>query len=312
MVKESTRTEVTKMKINKKILVAFLLTLASVTLIFGVVFGEIYFWIAIPSLSGVVLGWLIPKNIEKIQDCLDTKKWQPSLRKLWRGKILKKDSLIRISFAYLFRIKVDGKYFLVKSARGTQKFQPVGGAYKYLDSEKQVLSSKFHIVDDDNIPIDESSQNDYRFFVHANDLSQFIEHFDATIERERLSNLSREFNEELIKSGIVDFTHIEYRYCGRHFTEILYSRYFQCYELLMADVVELVLTKTQEDTLRSLMSKKSDKYYFASSEEIKSLGVEKKKKLKDFIADHTEKILQETEVELENTNTATATFSIDL
>ena len=59
------------MRINKKILVAFLLTLASVTLIFGVVFGEIYFWIAIPSLNGVVLGWLIPKNIEKIQDCLD-------------------------------------------------------------------------------------------------------------------------------------------------------------------------------------------------------------------------------------------------
>lgn len=301
------------MKINKKILIAFLLTLASVTLILGVVFGEIYFWIAIPSLSGVVLGWLIPKNIEKVQDCLDTKKWQPSLRKLWRGKILKKDSLIRISFAYLFRIKVDGKYFLVKNGRGTQKFQPVGGAYKYQDSEKQVLSSKFHIVDDDNIPIDESSQNDYRFYVHAKDLKKFIKHFDITVEREHVSDLSREFVEEMIKTQIVDFTEIKYRYCGRHFTEVLYSRYFQCYELLMADVVEILLTKEQEKKLRSLMLEKSDNYYFATADEIKSLGVDgKRKKMHDYISDHSEKILQETEYELENKGTSKETFSINL
>lgn len=300
------------MKTYKKIVIAIIISLLSAALIAAIIVGEVYPIVALSSLSGVALGWLIPKNIEKVQDCLDGKKWQPSLRKLWRGKILKKDSLIRISFAYLFRIKVGDKYFLVKNGRGTQKFQPVGGAYKYYDSERKVLSSKFHIVDDDNIPIDESSENDYRFFVHANDLPRFIEHFDDTIERERLSNLSREFNEELVKSGIVDFTHIEYRYCGRHFTEILYSRYFQCYELLMADVVELILTKTQEDALRSLMSEKSDKYYFASSEEIKSLGVKKKKRLKDFIADHAEKILQETEIELEKASIADTTFSIDL
>ena len=301
------------MKINKKILIACLLTLASVTLVLGVVFGEIYFWIAIPSLSGIVLGWLIPKNIEKIQDCLDTKKWQPSLRKLWRGKILKKDSLIRISFAYLFRIQVDGKYFLVKNGRGTQKYQPVGGAYKFYESEKRVLASLFHIVDDNKIPIDESSRNDYRFFVHANDLGEFIKHFDATIEREHISNLSREFREEMIRSGIVDFNHIEYRYCGRHFTEVLYSRHFKCYELLMADIVEILLTKEQEDKLRLLMSRSSNDYCFASTEEIKSLGVvENSKKLKDYISDHSEKILQETEYELENLNTTKDTFSVDL
>ena len=312
MVKEFTQTEVTKMKMRTKIFIAVITAFALLLLVAGMAIGEIFNIKILPSLCGVVLGLVIPLTVQKIQDCFDKKKWQPSLRKLWRGKILKKNSIIRISFAYLFRIKVDGKYFLVKNARGTQKYQPIGGAYKYRDSEKQVLSSKFHIIDDDNIPIDESSQNDYRFFVHAKDLRRFIKHFDATIEREHLSNLSREFNEELVKNGIVNFTHIEYRYCGRHFTEILYSRYFQCYELLMADVVELVLTKTQEATLRSLMTKKSDKYYFASSEEIKCLGVEKKKKLKDFIADHTEKILQETEVELENANTTNVTFSIDL
>lgn len=301
------------MKINKKILIAFLLTFSSVTLVLGVVFGEIYFWIAIPSLSGVVLGWLIPKNIEKIQDCLDTKKWQPSLRKLWRGKILKRDSLIRISFAYLFRIQVDGKYFLVKNGRGTQKYQPVGGAYKYNKTEKRILSSEFQIVYDKKIPIDDSSRDDYRFFVHSKDLKAFVKHFDATTERERVNDLGREFKEEMIQSKIVDFTHIEYRYCGRHFTEVLYSRHFQCYELLMADVVELLLTKEQEDKLRVLMTQPSEEYHFATSEEIKSLGVvENSENLKESISDHTFKILQETEYELENRDTSKEIFSVDL
>lgn len=301
------------MKTCKKIVIAVFISLASVALIAAVVLGEIYIIVAFPSLSGIALGWLLPINFQKIQDCCDTKKWQSSLRKLWRGKILKKDSLIRISFAYLFRIKIDDRYFLVKNGRGTQKYQPVGGAYKYHNPEKQILSSKFHIVDDDKIPIDESSQNDYRFFVYANDLKKFIKHFDSTVERERINNLGREFKEEMVQSQIVDFSHIEYRYCGRHFTEVLYSRYFQCYELLMADIVEIILTKEQEDKLRLLMLKESDEYYFATSDEIKTSGVcGKSKKLNDFIADHSEKILQETEYELESTNTNKETFSIDL
>ena len=93
----------------------------------------------------------IPEGVNEIdEDCFDKKKWQSSLRKLWRGNILNKDSLIRISFAYLFRIQVDGKYFLVKNGRGTQKYQPVGGAYKYNKVEKRILSSEFQIVYDKN------------------------------------------------------------------------------------------------------------------------------------------------------------------
>ena len=273
------------MKIYKKIVIAIILSLLSATLIATIIVGEVYPIVAVSSLSGVALGWLIPKNIEKVQDCLDTKKWQPSMRKLWRGKILKKDSLIRISFAYLFRIKVDGKYFLVKNGRGTQKFQPVGGAYKTTEKEKTFLK----------------------------DLKKFIQHFDITVEREHVSDLSREFIEEMIKTQIVDFTEIKYRYCGRHFTEVLYSRYFQCYELLMADVVEILLTKEQEKKLRSLMPEKSNNYYFATADEIKSLGVDgKRKKMHDYISDHSEKILQETEYELENKGTSKETFSINL
>lgn len=301
------------MKMRNKIFIAIGIASISLLLTTGIIVGEIYTIIILPSLCGIVLGFSIPLTWQKIQDCFDKKKWQPSLRKLWRGKILKKDSPIRISFAYLFRIQVDGKYFLVKNGRGTQKYQPVGGAYKYNKAEKRILSSKFQIVYDEKIPIDDSSRDDYRFFVRSKDLKSFVKHFDATIERERVGDLSREFKEEMVQSKIVDFTHIEYRYCGRHFTEILYSRHFQCYELLMADVVEVLLTKAQEDELRVLMVQPAEEYYFATTEEIKSLGVvENSENLKEIISDHTFKILQETEYELENKDTSKEMFSVDL
>ena len=81
----------------------------------------------------------------------------------------------------------------------------------------------------------------------------------------------------------------------------------------MADVVEILLTKEQEKKLRSLMLEKSDNYHFATENEIKSLGVDgKRKKMHDYISDHSEKILQENEYELEKKGKLTETFSINL
>ena len=43
-----------------------------------------------------------------------------------------RDKDIRISISYLFRIKVKGKYLLVRGDRIKNQFQPVGGVYKRL------------------------------------------------------------------------------------------------------------------------------------------------------------------------------------
>ena len=66
--------------------------------------------------------------------------------------------MVRISFAYLFRIKIDGKYLLVRNTRGTEKFQPVGGVYKLFENEKIELKNLYQVMDDDKISIDESSR----------------------------------------------------------------------------------------------------------------------------------------------------------
>lgn len=239
----------------------------------------------------------LPKFFASIQDILDTTTWKTSQRKLERGGFIKKDTPIRMSFAYLFRIIVDGKYFLVKNARGTGKFQPVGGVYKMYDTEAQYLRQQFHATDDNSIPMDRASKGDYRVRIKNRYLRKFVKRFDKTQNRENIHNPSREFREELISTGILrssEFDILAYSECGRHFTDLHFSEHFQCYELLLADIVELHLTAAQEEKFRELMDTRSTKFCFATSDEIESLGIKiGTEDLRETIADHTKKILIE-------------------
>ena len=100
----------------------------------------------------------------------------------------------------------------------------------------------------------------------------------------------------MVEKGLVNWNQITYRVCGRHITELEYGKHFQIYELLLADVVELILTPDQENDLKLLMQNQSDKYIFATSEEIKALGINTNVgKLSETIADHSIKIIEESE-----------------
>lgn len=249
------------------------------------------------SLGGVMVGLVLPSLLSSFVDLTDNENWKTSQRKLERGNFLKKTDKIRVSFAYLFRIKIDGKYFLVKNNRGTGKYQPVGGVYKLHREEAQYLKTKYYVEDDYLIPIDESSRNDYRLQLQNKHLRSFVHRFNKTKNRECISDLSRELKEELFQTSILDITEfrtLKYTYCGRHMTDLKYSEHFQCYELLLADIVNLDLTDNQEQKFRELIRNDSDKYYFATADEIKSLGVVAgSSNLQEIIADHSTKILQE-------------------
>lgn len=249
----------------------------------------------IPKAYFGVLGILLGKLLFAVQNIWDNEEWKSSQRQLQRSGLLKKNTKIRISFAYLFRIKVDGKYLLVPNSR-TGKFQPVGGAYKFKDKERKYLDDEFAAEDDDCIPVNKATKNDYRLNIKNKYLRDFVKRFNNTKSRENISNLSREFKEELIKTDILDetiFGEIRYRYIGRHMTEIIRTS-FKPYELLLADILELELTKEQEEYLRGLLDQESDKYIFANNTQIKNQGMEfGTENLQDNIANHTWKILTE-------------------
>ncbi len=261
---------------------------------------EIKDWPAGGSIFGAVLGAYLPVVWHSFQDLCDTTNWTISQRKLKRGGFVKNDTIIRISFAYLYRIKIGNKYLLVQNSRNTGKYQPVGGVYKLLGNEKLELKNLFHVMDDDKILIDESSRDDYRLRMENKYLRKFIKRFNSkSANRERIDNVGREFREELLESGILHWKKISYRYCGRHMTDLRFEEHFQIYELLLADIVELLPTADQEQDLKNLMAHENSKYRFATAEQIKCLGMDLETgELYETIGDHTINILQENEGKL--------------
>ena len=287
------------------------LAVISLVGLFVIVVFEINEWPVGNSIAGIVLGFSLPGLYHSAQDLFDNTNWKSMQRKYERAGIIKKDTVIRISFAYLFRIKIADKYLLVKNARGTEKYQPVGGVYKLSEQEKLQLKNRYQVKDDNKVLIDESSRDDYRLRIENRYLRGFVRRFNKKADREDLENLSREFVEELVNPGIVDWNSISYRYCGRHTTSLYYSEHFQCYELLLADVVELLPTPEQENDLISLMSIPSDMYRFATAEEITCLGINTQTgNLVESIGDHTKKIIQETEGQLSSHSKVGQIFTV--
>lgn len=274
---------------------------------------ESSFSTVITNIACLVIGFILPKLYNSTQDFLDTTEWKISQRKLLRGNLIKDDTIIRISFAYLYRIKSGNKYLLVKNERGTGKYQPVGGVYQFDDTEKLTLKSLFQIKDDDKIPIDKSSKNDYRLRIESKYLRKFLKHFDMTVKREQIEDLSREFREEMIEKNIVQWNKISYRYCGRHITDLKFGEHFQIYEILLSDIVELLPTQKQERDLKVLELKQSEQYRFATAEEITSFGINTISGcLRDEIANHTVKILEENEGKLIKDVKTQDVYTVDL
>lgn len=297
------------MKIMKMLLLLFISMISAI----GAIICELRS-ISVGSMLGTLIAGLsIPYLIPSIIDLTDNETWKSSQRKLQRAGILQKDTMIRISFAYLFRIKVDGKYFLVQNTR-TKKYQPVGGAYKFTKEEAGYLRDNIPVESDDRIPIDKKTEHDYRLLVKNKNLRKFVRRFNKTPYRENVPNLCREFDEEIFSAGILDrkvFGSLSYKYCGRHMTNVEHNGVFSHYELLLADIIEVQLLEEQEELFRNLMGTCSDKYYFASADEIKSLGVKYgTNKLVDNIANHTYKILSENTDKLTMRNKYSDTITV--
>lgn len=288
------------------------LVIVILALIIIIIF-EINKWPVGGSVAAVVLGYFLPGIINWIHDIFDPVNWKVSQRRLEHAGLIVDNTILRISFAYLYRIKVGNKYLLVKNARGTGKYQPVGGVYKLLGNEKLELKNRYQVKDDDKISIDKSSRDDYRLRIENKYLVDFIRRFDCDADREQIYNLSREFKEELVDKGILNWNEITYRFCGRHMTEIYYDNYFKCYELLLADIVELLPTIEQELDLERLASEKNDAYCFVTADEIFSLGINTDKcELKEFIADHSMKMVQETEGQLMRLDDVGKKYTVNL
>jgi hypothetical protein len=232
----------------------------------GCVIGSLF--IKDETWRGVFIGGAFTSALVLIESVIEN--WS-FLSLLFVTQTYRRRKLLRFSISYLYRIKVDDKYLLVRGKRIDQ-FQPVGGVYKR-HPESKIRLNELGVLDDDCMPIDDDSRDDLRVRVPGTNAVAFIKWFNAKQGRE-LSRY-REFCEELILPGIlstqqfpyVDYSHIKTVQKGIHF-----SQHFQCYEYLIADIIELRPTAEQLVELRKLMANASAEYVWVNANTIKRRG----------------------------------------
>ncbi len=223
--------------------------------------SSIFAFRLIAIISSAVLGAIICS----MSDALNT---HEQGIKMWiQSQTLMRKKEIYLSFSYLYRISVNGKYLMVKGNR-LKKFQPVGGVYKYYNEAKRMLESMGCTP---NIEMNNGEEpDDFRLNIKGKNLLKFGEWFQKMEDREY--DPIREFYEELIVPGILcasDFKTLKYRKVGVHNVGITYSEPLQKYEWIYADIFDLILDDSQKSALLQAVENHPDEICLVTENEIK-------------------------------------------
>lgn len=210
------------------------------------------------------------------------------LRFYFHTQIILRNKEVRISIAYLFKIKIDNKYLLVKSRRRNY-YQPVGGAFKTLPGSEKIFE-KLNIKPDRLVETEHGiAKNDLRVYMKGVNIIEFLEWFNSKQDRE-LSPW-REFCEELISTEILPwkpFRYIDYKFRGVVKSPIINMDsggkgmfLFEVYDLVINDEQKLVL-----ETL--LRNGNKEEYVWVDDYLIQRLGHDDRTKEQLFeISPHT-------------------------
>ncbi len=199
---------------------------------------------------------------------------------------------IRFSISSLVRIEVDGQFLLTKGNRIDQ-FQPVGGVLKAFSTAHAKLGN-LGVKADSKIPIDQDSRDDLRVFVPRRSIEAFVQWYLEGRGRE--TSPWREFNEELLETGVLsseNFRAPAFDYIGRRVEGIRWTNYFQCFEVLIAEVFALVPTLKQIEELKALRDRNDTPcVMWASPALIRALGYDAARQRQlTRISDHSSWIL---------------------
>ena len=244
---------ITKIIIILILIVLFCLTAQSDNKIFSIV----------SSIVSILLGIFI-------QDFFNILNTQGQGIKIWfQSKVRFREKVIRLSFAYLFRIEVDGKYLLVRGHRMRDRYQPIGGVYKYYPEAKPFLNSISYANDVKMGNSDET--DDLRIRIKGKHLMDFYQWFLSMKDREY--DPKREFYEELIATKLLPeekFRHIKYRKIRCHNIGITWSRYNNIHEVVYADIFDVTLNEKQKEFIRKAVEDNPEDLVLVTLEELNS------------------------------------------
>lgn len=215
------------------------------------------------ELSNIKLIWFFVKNLLK----------NPKLNLVIIQSYFAKR--LRLSFAYLYRIELDGKFLLIKGDKIQHQYQPVGGVYKYKEGAKDFLIRISY--EDDRISYNGDLKNDLRIYIPGKKLIEFFYWFKQ--EENREISYQREFKEELIDSNILDLPDLfilEFKKVKSYFTKIHYSPHFNCKELLYADIIIPEFNENQLELLKKIKETNHEKLKWVREDQIRRHGYDYK------------------------------------
>ncbi len=265
-------------------------------------------WVAFLSGIGVIVYILLTKDASKplpalgIAICVNIITvplyvaiveglyWLKDLPLVFKTQIIYRNRDVRISISYLFRIKSNGQYLLVKSRKGNY-FQLVGGAYKTLPGAEKVFK-KYKVKPDNRFETDQGiAKNDLRFRLPGKNVLSIIQWFNSREDRE--TSQWREFCEELLTTNILQdkhaFRYIDYSYVTTIQTPIQKAKNLKCQEILIYEIFDLIPNDVQTKKLDELNQKgNSAEVIWADEVIINSLGFNERTKNMDHeIGPHT-------------------------
>lgn len=212
-----------------------------------------------------------------------------ALRREWWSWKHRKER-IRLSISALVRIRVDDQYLLVSGNR-VKKYQPVGGVLKFYSGAFVALES-FGMDADPLFAADTLNRDDLRISIRGNAFASFLKWYEGGQDREQ--GPGREFDEELIKTGVLDgeiFRQPQFKFLRRHSTGIRPCKHLAMHECLIAEIYELLPTEKQRDFLQRTMLSPDNRYCWADSNLIRQRGVAAKQQTQETISNHAEWVL---------------------
>ena len=172
---------------------------------------------------------------------------------------------IRFSIAYLYKIKIDNKYLLIKGSK-IEQLQPVGGVYKVCSSFS-TIERKLNIIFENERDFYE--KEDLRFCTKGKNIGKVLNWFDSRENREVA--VYREFYEEIIKNNILPIEslssmRIEFL---KQIKPKLLSRHYRKNGLqFLFDIYEIHLTNEYIDMICRYVKEKNDLIKLVDREDI--------------------------------------------
>ncbi len=227
---------------------------------------------AIVQLIYIIGSGVVSATVACLYEYVDTK--GQSFLTWFKSQILYRNKDVYLSFAYSYKIEIDGKYLLIRGNRMKDRYQPIGGVYKYYREAKPALDELK--CKPSTVMGNTDETDDLRLYISGKNVLKFIEWFSKMENREY--DPTREFIEEVLETGILPkdkFQKIQYRKVGTHNVGFTYfvgaeGKKKERPEFIYADIFEMILSNEQKRIIKEAVDDKPDSICLASIDEIHS------------------------------------------